>query len=121
MEGTMLLLCSGAGDVPVHFGKQNLGSATCSQTSGENSKANRGREWDIPSQGLAVGVSTVQGAVGEEGLRLQDLSPHWPCTPGLSAGRGEPEKITASFRIVVVSTKIRAEPCLTEPLCSLGK
>lgn len=34
MEGTMLLLCSGAGNVPpVHFGKQNLGSATCSQTS----------------------------------------------------------------------------------------
>lgn len=38
MEGTMLLLCSGAGNVPVHSRKQNLGSATCSQTRGKTAK-----------------------------------------------------------------------------------
>lgn len=81
MEGTMLLLCSGAGNVPVHSRKQNLGSATCSQTSRENSKANRGGECDIPSQGSAVGVSTAQGAVGEEGQRLHDSSPRLPVRP----------------------------------------
>lgn len=86
MEGTMLLLCSGAGNVPIRSRQQNLGSATCSQTSRERSKANRGRECDILCQGLAVGVTTVQGAVGEEGLRLQNSSPPWPCTPSLSSG-----------------------------------
>lgn len=71
----MLLLCSRAGNVPMHSRKQNLGSATYSQTSREKSKANGGGECDILSQGSAVGVTTVQGAVGEEGLRLQDSSP----------------------------------------------
>lgn len=42
MEGTMLLLCSGAGNVPIHSRKQNLGSATCSQTRREKSKQRQG-------------------------------------------------------------------------------